>query len=320
MSSSQFPRSKESNAMKSLLDGASAGGETPSIMSRQGGGTQVAQQQGPQNNDTNVVSTPGGFTQDHSYGVINLQKSKHSPTANSVTSDITSSVIFGGGNDFTSPTGSTRRQSSQRGVNSGRPLNILETYDEVNDQDQELLEPHHETVVTTKKIGPISPLPDIDRYESRQQEVAGKHSSHQDSSPSLPPPPPAALPNVPTEDNQRITKESFSKNASRGVSLLSDSATANDSATNIRTKLGIESVEEEGTTVNEDVSQDMAPSIDSGSHQQQQSHSVADTVNRVKESFLSQFSCGMFAASSFAFCEANGKKSNSLHSSLISFS
>ena len=36
------------------------------------------------------------------------------------------------------------------------------------------------------------------------------------------------------------------------------------------------------------------------------SDTVSETVNKVKSSFLSQFACGVFAASSFAFC-ATGK-------------
>ena len=138
--SSQFPRLNKSHAMKSLLDDGTV--ESPS------------NQQSPKydGNDTSkVVSNPpdsSASAENHrlfispveGYGVINLQKIEQSPTNESITSDITSSVVFGYSSDF------ARRKTSL-----GRQ-DILETHNEIvcdaneehedDDDDEEQILPH----------------------------------------------------------------------------------------------------------------------------------------------------------------------------------
>ena len=138
--SSQFPRLNKSHAMKSLLDDGTV--ESPS------------NQQPPKydGNDTSkVVSNPpdsSASAENHrlfispveGYGVINLQKIEQSPTNESITSDITSSVVFGYSSDF------ARRKTSL-----GRQ-DILETHNEIvcdanedhedDDDDEEQILPH----------------------------------------------------------------------------------------------------------------------------------------------------------------------------------
>ena len=139
--SSQFPRLNKSHAMKSLLDDGTV--ESPS------------NQQPPKydgNDYSKAVSNPpadsSASAENHrlfispveGYGVINLQKIEQSPTNESITSDITSSVVFGYSSDF------ARRKTSL-----GRQ-DILETHNEIvcdanedhedDDDDEEQILPH----------------------------------------------------------------------------------------------------------------------------------------------------------------------------------
>lgn len=114
--------------MKSLLDGTSTTADSPSIQ-QPPPCIGIAEHQskerlsGTQSEKVVATTKPLAelFPSNEGYGVINFQRIDHSPTNASVTSDITSSVIFGSG-DF--------RKSSFM-----KPLDILETTVEAFDQE-----------------------------------------------------------------------------------------------------------------------------------------------------------------------------------------
>lgn len=141
--SSLFPRLKESNAMKSILDdGTQFSSQFPrlnkshAMKSLLDDGTveSLSNQQPPKydgNDFSKTVPNPpadrSASAENHrlfispveGYGVIKLQKIEQSPTNESITSDITSSVVFGYSSDF------ARRKTSL-----GRQ-DILETHNEI---------------------------------------------------------------------------------------------------------------------------------------------------------------------------------------------
>lgn len=118
--------------MKSLLDGTSTTVDSPSFQQppppppHSGS---VEQQSEERCSDAHVEKVTDNsskptselFSPNEGYGVINFQKIDHSPTNASVTSDITSSVIFGSG-DFRKPS-------------FMKPLDRLETTIETFDQE-----------------------------------------------------------------------------------------------------------------------------------------------------------------------------------------
>lgn len=201
------------------------------------------------------------FLPDKGYGVINLQKIEHSPTAASITSDITLSVIFGG--EFT-------MKSSLRKNFDSKQFDILETTDEA---EQELSAIRSATDPSPSQIENHNSPSLEEQYEEDMIE-AMNHDKSQDTS----------LPG------------DFSKAASRGVSLMSpstnDSATHQSTASLLMKKAQLLASKTGGKVPGED-------EITASSHSK---FYLRNSEYKAKSSFLSQFSCGVFAASSFAFC------------------
>jgi hypothetical protein len=141
--SSIFPRLKESHAIKSVLDDSTL--ENPfvpqppkfkvinytrtelSLPAKQvrGTGRQLSGALGP---TTELFSL-----EDKGFGVIDLQQAEHSPTNASITSDITSSVVFGYTSDVATKKNFLRRQHS-----------ILETHNEIVCDVAELHDKEHD--------------------------------------------------------------------------------------------------------------------------------------------------------------------------------
>ena len=117
--SSHFPRLKESNAIASLLDDGTL--ESPSIqqplMCKENSYSKIRiplpAEPAP------AITTQLFSPEAKEYGMINLKQIEQSPTNASITSDITSSVIFGYAGD-------SSRKSSLR-----RQLSILKTHNEI---------------------------------------------------------------------------------------------------------------------------------------------------------------------------------------------
>ena len=243
-SRSQFPRLKESNAMKSvsLLDGASTVLSTAESPAQSQQPKNAASKQ-EENKSSPMIQkeTPNPssrlFLPDTAgYGVIDCQKSDNSPTNASVTSELTSSVI-----DF-SPQG---RKPSFRKLASQRSVNVLETTDEM---DQEL-SAIRSADQAASKVEEEEYEEDVDMINSKSQET-------------------------PLSQEDDNSKSPTRMSTSRGVSLVNPS-TNDDSAT--------------------------YPSISSKTNSK-----VSEVVEQAKSTFLSQFACGVFSASSFTFCAPNG--------------
>jgi hypothetical protein len=127
--SSHFPRLKESNAIASLLDDGTL--ESPSIqqplMCKENTYSKIhiplpaepARRTARLPTGAPAITTQLFSPEDKEYGVINLKQIEQSPTNASITSDITSSVIFGYAGD-------SSRKSSLR-----RQLSILKTHNEI---------------------------------------------------------------------------------------------------------------------------------------------------------------------------------------------
>lgn len=118
--SSQFPRLYKSHAMKSLLDDGTV--ESPSNLQPQkyaGNDYTKAVPNPPADSSASAENHRLFISPVEGYGVINLQKIEQSPTNESITSDITSSVVFGYSSDFAMRKTSLRRKD------------ILETHNEI---------------------------------------------------------------------------------------------------------------------------------------------------------------------------------------------
>jgi hypothetical protein len=139
--SSQFPRLNKSHAMKSLLDDGTV--ESPSNQQppmHDGNDYSKAVPNPKADSSASVENHRLFISPVEGYGVINLQKIEQSPTNESITSDITSSVVFGYSSDF-----------AKRKISLGRQ-DILETHNEIvcdanedhedDDEDEEQILPH----------------------------------------------------------------------------------------------------------------------------------------------------------------------------------
>ena len=283
-STSQFPRLREANAMKSLLDGTSTTVDSPSFQQPpppplHGGCAELQIKE--RCSDTHCTKEANEtlkqsadlFSSNAGYGVINFHKIEHSPTNASVTSDITSSVIFGGG-DF-------------RKLSFMKPLGILETT--VETFDPEIL------VDRSAPDQPTSMLEKIEFPENLHDGLFVEITNPIRSEDQMTPPP----------------GNGFSNLTSRGGSIvdLTPSASTtlpNGTLSHLKAQFLTKPIRQQDAEnmAAEDMSQSKCPDR----------KAVSEAVSKTKLAFLSQLSCGAFASSSFAFCASgNCKRYSSMH-------
>lgn len=275
LSTSQFPRLKEANAMKSLLDGTSTTADSPSFQHPPLHQCVSAEQQGDGGNDahgmtvTDAPSKPSSdlFSSNEGYGVINFHKIDHSPTNASVTSDITSSVIFGSG-DFRKPL-------------FMKPLDIPETTIETFDPELQADRSVHDQPTATLEKIEFAENP----HEAFFVEITNPIRSKDQMTP------------LPGND--------FSKLTSRGTLFVDSSPTAsttrpNGALSHLKAQLLSKAIgqQDDEITATADGSQNKCPD----------GKTMSEAVNQAKLAFLSRLSCGAFAASSFSFCASGNYK------------
>ncbi|KAL3796049.1 hypothetical protein ACHAW5_007832 [Stephanodiscus triporus] len=286
--SSPFPRLKESNAMKSLLDDGTV--ESPSI------------QQPPKCKKNNFIKTiiplpaePARRAErlpstahttllfspeDKGYGVIDLTAIEQSPTNASITSDITSSVVFGYAGDS-----ATKKR---------RQLGILET--------------HHEIVCDATKLH--------DNDLSNEHDGSGDDNDDKNSSMHS---------SGGCEKNEIMKRESrgvslISFSTGDGSSQLSSSTSLQKRVSSLAAASAAAAQAGNGNNKLSEVENNTknASSDDGGSSQSKFSDESlgSETVN-AKLSFLSQLSsCNIFAASSFVYC-AGAKDEKTIDENLV---
>jgi hypothetical protein len=264
LSNSQFPRLKESHAItsKSVMGGIS----TAESGARQQEESKEVPPTPPKEKGNNNARL---FLPDRGYGVINVQKSHDSPTG-SVTSDITSSVIF-------------ERDTMRPGQSSfRRQLDILETTDEAaNEMSLSPSTKAQSTNPSLPKQDVFPPPIECELIEPKKSPT----SQHQESC-------------SPTE-NEAVNREVslISPSTNDTVTHPSNTSSFMKKARSLASKAGSDKLSTTaGTAGNETATAASAL-------QSRFSDGNTVSVNTMKSSsFLSQFGCGVFSSSSFAFC------------------
>ncbi|KAL3787587.1 hypothetical protein HJC23_000075 [Cyclotella cryptica] len=255
------PKEKTANPMKSLLDGSTTT-ESHSLFQKTKTSSKEPECPLPKAEEQKFKPL-GLFMMDGTYGVINLKNSDDkSPTA-SVTSDITTSVIFGV--DF-----GKKRSLTRRGVGHSMEKDIPEAIVEVHDMlSGETTAPLRSPTKNSADVhGEVFDNDDVENVDPHSGQGRGNSEEAND----------------------------FSKDPTRIRSLMSQSTTDEATQQNNSSllKKALLMAKNGSNLVEETASASKAKCAFN--------HAFSESGGMKRPAFLSNFACGLLGASSFAFC------------------